>query len=92
MMALPRGRRLEWFTVRVTEVKPKTFDLEVIFPEKISPLQLNDIIARVRGVISAGDNLSIDRPKNCITVATGNIEEIIKRLYFKNVRTARANS
>lgn len=132
-MALPRGLRRGWFSVKVTKIQPKTFELRVISPERITPVQFNDLIARVQGSVSAGDQLkyriviegpmgrieleaesieeiqdqlnsafpewmtvidqlSIDRSKTCITIATENIDEIIKRIYFKNVRAVRASS
>jgi len=130
MMALPRGRMREWFSVKVAETNPKTFELTVISPERMTAAQLNDLITRIQGSISAGDQLkyrivingppgriefeaesiekiqdqlnsifpewmtvidrlSIDRSKTCVTIATENIDEIIKRLYFKNMRTIR---
>jgi hypothetical protein len=130
MMPLPKGRMLQWFSIKVTKIQPNTFESTVISPDPINPQQLNDLIDRILKSITTGDQLkfrvsikgpsdqvelladsieemrdqfnsrfpdwmansgklSIDRSKTCITIITENIQEFIKRIYFKNVRVVR---
>jgi len=90
MFYMPRGP--EWFTVKITETDPNTFELVVLLPQMMNLSQFDDLIMRVRESVKSGDQVSVVRWKECIRVVTQNIDEVVERLWFKNVRSERESS
>lgn len=89
MWYLPRGPQLEWFTVKITETQPNTFELTVIYPEKLHLSQFNDLMKRVQESIKSGDQVSVVRWGECLRIVTQDIDGAVVRLFSRNVRSKR---
>lgn len=89
MWHLPRGPPLEWFTVKIAETQLNTFELAMIYPEKLNLSQFNDLMKRVRESVKSGDQVFIVRWGECLRIVTQDIDGVVVRLFSRKVRSKR---
>jgi hypothetical protein len=92
MLGLPRGSKSKWYTVRITETEPNTFELVVIDPKIVNLSQFNDLMVRVRESVDNEDQVSVVRWNECVRIVTNNIDKVIIELFSNNVRSKREGS